>query len=235
MQELETKIAAWRKRMSAALPGRDETVRELEEHLRDHIEMKMKSGSSPVDAFAHAVTRMGETQEVARAFRQLEARWTAAMWSIAIIYGLMAIPLVVMAVGLFLENGRHSYFEVVQHFIRIAGYLAVFGTGLLGLSVLVGLAWNAQLGEGQRGALQRAFFRFAVVASGFVPASIVLGLWSEVGHFGSVGSWPSLEIGALAVGVSSGLLLAVQFRTAMSKRLRGLLAALGCVDRKSVV
>ncbi len=229
MQELETKIATWRKGMSAALPGRDETVKELEEHLRDHIEAKVKGGTSPADAFAHAVARMGETQEVARAFRQLESRWTAATWSIAVICGLMAVPLVWMAGAILLEIESRDFLLNLHGFILITGYLAVFATGLLGLSTILGLAWKNPLDARDQNALQRAFVRFAFVGSGFVSAGIVLGMWWAAVHRGSVWSWDSIGGSSLWVCLSVWLLLAVQLRVVIGDRLRGLLAVLGCV------
>ncbi len=59
MRELETKIAAWRERMSAALPGREQTVQELEEHLRDQCAALIAQGVAPEEAWLEAERRMG--------------------------------------------------------------------------------------------------------------------------------------------------------------------------------
>lgn len=75
MPELETKIAAWRARMTAALPGRTDAVRELEEHLRDHCAELTARGLAPAEAWAQAERRLGETASVAREFDRLAAPW----------------------------------------------------------------------------------------------------------------------------------------------------------------
>lgn len=75
--QLEREIAAWRARMMAALPGRPETVRELEEHLRDEIAGLMRGGVAAATAFAHAVDQLGEAGVLAREFQRVRSRWFA--------------------------------------------------------------------------------------------------------------------------------------------------------------
>lgn len=75
MQELETKIAAWRERMTLAMPDREEAVRELEEHLRDRITLLTAKGTSASEGFARAVAELGEARIVAREFERLAAPW----------------------------------------------------------------------------------------------------------------------------------------------------------------
>lgn len=75
MQELERKIAAWREQMAMALPEREEAVRELEEHLRDHIAVLAAKGISASEAFAQAEAELGEARIVAREFERLATPW----------------------------------------------------------------------------------------------------------------------------------------------------------------
>lgn len=75
MRELETKIAAWRERMSAALPGREQTVQELEEHLRDQCAALIAQGVAPEEAWLEAERRLGAVEGVAREFDRLAAPW----------------------------------------------------------------------------------------------------------------------------------------------------------------
>lgn len=79
MRELEPRIAAWRETMAAALPT--ETVRELEEHLRDQIEALMQRGATPEQAFAEAAERLGEGRALAREFQRVGSRWFGGVYS----------------------------------------------------------------------------------------------------------------------------------------------------------
>ncbi len=73
--DLEPDIAAWRARMTAALPGRPEAVRELEEHLRDHIAALRREGMSGAAALAAAVRQFGDAAAVGREFSGTPSRW----------------------------------------------------------------------------------------------------------------------------------------------------------------
>ena len=84
MSELEPKIAAWRTRLLQALPGEEETVRELESHLRDHLESLLRRGMVPDEAFAASVQRLGEVhadEAVAARHEHPHALIPARIWS----------------------------------------------------------------------------------------------------------------------------------------------------------
>jgi hypothetical protein len=81
MPDLEAEIAAWRGRMSAALPDQPATVQELEEHLRDHLEALRREGMSGAAALAAAVTQLGDVAAVGREFRRTQSRWFGAVHS----------------------------------------------------------------------------------------------------------------------------------------------------------
>ncbi|HEY1109653.1 MAG TPA: permease prefix domain 1-containing protein, partial [Opitutaceae bacterium] len=76
MRELENRIAAWRETMAAELPA--ETVRELEEHLREHIAAQCAEGVEPEAAVARAVERLGDTKALAREFARVGSGWLPA-------------------------------------------------------------------------------------------------------------------------------------------------------------
>lgn len=79
MRELETKIAAWRETMAAALPA--DTVCELEGHLRDQIEALIKVEMAPEAAFARAVEQLGEGRTLVREFERGGSRWFGGVHS----------------------------------------------------------------------------------------------------------------------------------------------------------
>src|SRR4051812_31658588 len=90
MFNLEVEIRKWRKSIAAAVPG-PERVRELENHLRDHIETKVRSGISAEVAFAEAVKRIGEPNALAREFHQL-GTWrpkSRPVIAVLIVHGLL--------------------------------------------------------------------------------------------------------------------------------------------------
>ncbi len=78
---LEREIAAWRGRMTAALPGQSETIRELEEHLRDHLEALRRDGMSEAEALAVATRQLGDAAAVGREFRRAKTQWFGAAHS----------------------------------------------------------------------------------------------------------------------------------------------------------
>ncbi len=71
MFDLEKSILSWRRQMSESGLKSGELLAELEAHLRDDVEMQIRSGVSARAAFEIAVQRMGQpavlTQEFARA------------------------------------------------------------------------------------------------------------------------------------------------------------------------
>lgn len=81
MLEIERRIAAWRESMSAALPAAPETVRELEEHLREEIERLESLGLERGEAFERAAQRLGEAEALAREFGRARSRWFGTVHS----------------------------------------------------------------------------------------------------------------------------------------------------------
>jgi hypothetical protein len=73
MFNLDQSIAEWRRQMLAAgikTPALDE----LESHLRDDVEMQMRSGSDPQQAFDAAIRRIGQTNALIAEFRKVGLR-----------------------------------------------------------------------------------------------------------------------------------------------------------------
>lgn len=232
-RELETKIAAWRARMSAALPGQEETVRELESHLRDHIEVKTRGGMAADAAFEEGVKRMGEPRAVAREFARMDGAGERLEWSVArpavVIYGLtgsLYAALIAYMVWRWSALGMQPL--LAAHTVAIAGgYLAVLTAGLLGAWTLVA-SWRRVPPEREVRTQRREIFRMTAVGSVLVPLGVVLGMAWAHGHLpGGAWSWAPVEIGAACVWASTWLLLLVQLRVIPSERVRALLMVLG--------
>ena len=81
MREPDERIDTWRAEISAALPGAADTVRELEEHLRDHVDAAIVAGAAWPEAFEAAQRQLGNPQDIAREFRRTHSRWFGAIAS----------------------------------------------------------------------------------------------------------------------------------------------------------
>src|ERR1043166_9250687 len=74
MENLENKIAEWRKQMADGMDP--SALDELESHLRDDIENELRSGAAPQQAFATAVRRIGPASVIVSEFKKVaKTRW----------------------------------------------------------------------------------------------------------------------------------------------------------------
>lgn len=73
--ELEQKIAAWRRQLTTELGGREEVADELEAHLRDGLEVLIKTGVPADEALARTLARLGDARAVAGEFARLPRPW----------------------------------------------------------------------------------------------------------------------------------------------------------------
>ena len=73
MHNLETSIAQWRKSMVARSKISEETLDELESHLRETVDQLVRSGSTEDSAFQRAITQLGPMPGLASEFKKLEA------------------------------------------------------------------------------------------------------------------------------------------------------------------
>ncbi len=71
MFDLEQSIADWRKQMLAAGIKTPVPLEELEIHLREEIELQMKAGTNPPQAFENSVQRMGHADELKVEFKKI--------------------------------------------------------------------------------------------------------------------------------------------------------------------
>ncbi|MCX6955740.1 MAG: permease prefix domain 1-containing protein, partial [Verrucomicrobia bacterium] len=228
--ELERKIAAWRARLSAALPGQEETVRELEEHLRDHIGVQVRRGMPAEQAFAEGVAKLGPPRALAREFAQVEGagagagevyplNWYAARPTV-VIYGLVGTGWAAIAAMMTWNVvALHRSPLLAIHVVAMSGgYLAMVAAGLVGLWALLPGGSRTPT-DRARQTQRREIFRMSVTGGVLVPLGMVLGMIWINGDGGVVQrpwSWAPLEIGALAVLVSTWLLLLIQLKPGLA-------------------
>jgi hypothetical protein len=78
MFNLEQAIAEWRRQMLAAGLKTPAPLDELESHLRDDLELQIKSGRSEADAFKTAMQKIGQPCVVQNEFRKVEEKTAAS-------------------------------------------------------------------------------------------------------------------------------------------------------------
>ena len=73
MTDIETEIASWRKALQETAHLPEETIQELEDHLRDEIEALTKAGLRPDEALLIGFRRLGNAGELARSLAEVDA------------------------------------------------------------------------------------------------------------------------------------------------------------------
>jgi len=58
--DLDIAVATWRRRFEHDRSFLPEDIRELEQHVRDHVEALVETGHSPEEAFRRVMQEMGE-------------------------------------------------------------------------------------------------------------------------------------------------------------------------------
>ena len=230
MPDLETNIAAWRTRLDAALPDQAETVRELETHLRDHLEKLQRAGVPAGEAFAQAVHRLGESRVIAREFSRLRSSWLPRSWPARAVLLLLATAIATIS---FFAAARYSVGAMtpllVAHVLAIStGYLTVLATGIIAAGALV-TECRGSVAERDRHDLRQLIFRLTLISSAFLPVGILLGMVWARGALGRAWGWAPVETGAAFILFSTALLLFAQVRLKLDVPTRYVIAVLGAV------
>jgi hypothetical protein len=232
MPELDAPIAAWRARLAAAMPDEEKTVRELEAHLRDHIDALRRMGMTPEAALDESLKRLGDVQTIAHEFSRARHRWWPATLPVRVVLSLLAVMLVAAFAWLFHAmrapnmNGRTLTGLGSVYFITTSmGFQMVFATGLLGSCALV-KAWRRPLTDREGREFRRTIFRLTVAAGVFLSHGLVLGLY-WAGTYGRAWSWSFIEVRSLLVFGATWFFLIRQCRGKLDDRMRWLLAVLG--------
>jgi hypothetical protein len=227
MPELEKLIADWRANLNRTVADED-IARELEAHLRDHIETLRRAGVSAPSAFEQAARRLGEPGLIAREFSRSRSRWrpeSAPEW-VLLLLALAVAALTCLAAARYAE-GRMTLVMATHVFAVATGYLIAFANGLIGACALV-TAWWRPLTEPERRKLQRTLFRLTAISTVCLPVGMALGMVWAAKNLGRAWAWAPGETGAAFVLFSSLLLLFAQLRR-VPDRVRYIIAVIGGV------
>jgi hypothetical protein len=129
MTEIDQRIDGWRRDLKAAGISSAEVLAELEGHLRDDIEQRMRSGLQVQQAFELAVRRMGDPSVLVAEFAKVANSTSRAR--------IHAVLLAALAVQLAASAGM---------FFWLAGISAASGPVSLPRTPEWALPWHAALG-----------------------------------------------------------------------------------------
>jgi hypothetical protein len=135
MFDLEQSIAAWRSQMLAAGIKTPTPLEELESHLRDEIELQIKSGLNEPRAFESAVQWIGRPKALGSEFKKSERTFMKQIVKIGagIIGVLVGMAFIVPATAQCRHEGVMTKDEVVLYTFGMA---ICFASALLTLHSL---------------------------------------------------------------------------------------------------
>lgn len=206
MREIEQLIWDWRKELAPRI-GPDR-LEEIEEHLRELIELHLRSGTPPADAFRKAVERLGSTEIISKEFEKLQApMWWPARLAI---FGMVATFLAAPFLGYRFSSKPNGYLLAAHVFAITIGYVMTFHLGALGICYTL----QRQFGEfsaSRLRSLSNICFGFSCVAAIFTTIGTVLGMVWASRAWGRAWAWDAKETGAF-VTIIWLLMLAVAGR-----------------------
>ena len=192
---LENLIGEWRRGMSGRLS--EETIDELESHLREAVAELAGSGLTAEQAFERAAKELGTTSGLAREF----AKTNHGTWlPIKLASGVGLLGVAAGAITLLLNlDSPGLRFLLWSHVVLVTlGYSTTFLIGALGICYVGQRAFSGFPRQQLRG-LARATFAFGWVAAIATIGAVVLGaFWAEAA-WGRYWGWDLKEVGGLAV------------------------------------
>ena len=197
MHNLEKSIAQWRKTMMAAPAVSQETLDELENHLRENVEQLVRSGMTEPEAFEHAVAQLGGARLIASEFRKLDrAAWLPV--KLVIGFGLMLALATMIFVIARLDAGRMNFLLASHVFLVVLGYTTTFLVGALGVC-FVGQRCFSDFSPFRMRSLIRVTVVLGCIAAGLTAVAIILGMVWAKAEWGRYWAWDKKEIGAFVV------------------------------------
>lgn len=188
MFDIENAIKKWRQQMQAAGVTDKAVLAELESHLRADTGALVAQGKTEADAFALAAARLGSASDVQIEFDKLGR---SRCWPVTVSWIIWAALSLLQGVWLVFE-GRWGFFAGLQFFSIMAGLLAAFMAGVLGV-FYVGSQIGQEFPPTWRQLLPRAIAQFTHVALGLVLVALVLGMaWvhAHPAQFARSGRYP---------------------------------------------
>jgi hypothetical protein len=201
MHNLEKLITEWRK-AAETLNVSDETLDELETHLRETTERLVGSGMSVPEAFQRAVAELGTMPRIASEFRKLdEPLWLPiklAIGAIGVItFAAMVPPILVIARS---GSGLSSVLLGTHIFTITLGYTMTLLIGGLGICFVSQRCFE-DFPTSRLHSIRRVSLLLGTVALFFTAMGVFLGMvWAKI-EWGRYWAWDSKEIGGLSAVV----------------------------------
>ncbi len=227
MADLETEIERWRARLAEELPGSPETVRELEEHLREEMELGLRRGLTPAEAFDRARARLGDAVALGREFARLDAMPVALRCRDVLLFAIAPVAAIALATVTLAQGRNVEVLRLTHALLCATGYLAALSAALVG--AMLALVPRRALRPELRRTWRAVTVRFSLAGLVLTTAGIGLGMVWAAENLPAAWSWLPVETGALLILVSTALTLLVQRWPGGSDTARGAVAACGVI------
>ena len=194
MLELDKAIKDWRQGMRGRLS--EETIDELESHLREAVAELVQSGLTEVQSFERTVKEMGSTSGLAREFEKMDrGMWLPLKFAIGV--ALLGVAAGVITLLLNLDSSGLR-FLLASHVVLVTlGYSTTFLIGALGICY-VGQRSLSGFPRMRMRALTRATFAFGCAAAIMTIGAVLLGSFWANAAWGRYWAWDIKEVGGLA-------------------------------------
>jgi hypothetical protein len=192
---LEKAISEWRKGMRGRLS--EETIDELESHLRDAVAELVRNGMTLEQAFERATKELGSRSGLAREFQKMDpGMWLPIKFAIGV--ELLAVVAGVIALLLNLDRPGMSFLLWCHVILVTLGYSTTFLIGALGICYVGQRSFSGFPRIGMR-SLARVMWVLGSVALVATSGAVVLGaVWANAA-WGRYWGWDIKEVGGVAV------------------------------------
>jgi hypothetical protein len=213
MFDLEQEIARWRRSMSARLAHDREALEELESHLRDAVQQQTAAGTTPDEAWAAALARLGAPEIVAAEYGKLEHGKSASgavwrWWPARVVLGTYAMFVAVLGwfVASRLVGGKGDALLAVHVFAITAGYTTLFAVGAVVAWSILSRAFGGWTSL-ETGLLRATMRSATIVGLMLTVAGTLLGSVWAYDHLGRFWGWDAKEVGAVTLTACMGGIL----------------------------
>lgn len=199
MPSLDARLAEWRRTMKDSNAGCEEVLDELECHLRDEVESRVRQGESTERAFHLAVARLGGTAEIAVEFAKIPP--PALPWLPIRAVGLLGLALIITMilplVPRFRSGGSDALMALHMGLVTL-GYVATLLVGILAIIFLLTRLFH-DLSAGQKESLKRTTLLWSGASFISTGAGIALGGLCPYEKEGWLWGLAPHEIGGIAI------------------------------------
>jgi len=196
MFDLESEIRRWRAALAGKLPPA--TVNELENHLREETDRRLKSGTPQDEAFRQACLDLGDPTRLSAEFAKLNG---ASIWRPARLASVAALSLTAFLLVLAIvagASGRKTPLLSAHVMSVSAGYLISFILGALAIwYVVVRLFRNLSMGHAA--SLRKVVALLAGASALLTGAAIITGVIWAADHMGRYWAWHPKETAAFVI------------------------------------